>query len=97
MLLLCSAGNLESQKPTLKNELSDKMVLDLSRVEMQKDVQYRVVVHFSICENKIMIEAIGGVDAEVVELVRKKLSSIEVNADYEEDTIYGFKFLVEKH
>lgn len=96
MLLLCSTGNLESQKPTLKNELSDKMVLDLSRVEMQKDVQYRVVVHFSICDKKIMIEAIGGADAEVVELVRKKLSSIEVNADYEEDTIYGFKFLVEK-
>ena len=96
MLLLCSTGNLESQKPTLKSELSEKLVLDLSQVEMQRDIEYRVVVHFSICEKKIMIKAIGGTDAEVVELVRKKLSSIEVDANYEEDTIYGYRFFVEK-
>ncbi len=101
-ILLCvgligSTGAPDNQNPTLKKELSDKMILDLSQVELHENFQDYVVVHFSICENEITIESIEGTHCEVIEAVNGKLTAMEINSNYEENKIYSFKFTFEKH
>ncbi|MEZ4937286.1 MAG: hypothetical protein R2799_06800 [Crocinitomicaceae bacterium] len=65
MLLMSSTVQIFNQKPTLRNEISEKMILDLIQVELHENFQDYVVVHFSMCDNEITVESIEGTHSEV--------------------------------
>lgn len=95
--LMCSTGNLDNKKPTLREELSDKMILDLSQVNLHENFQDYVIVQFSICENEITVKSIEGTHKEIIGAVVEKLNLLEITSNYEEDKIYTYKFTFEKH
>lgn len=97
MLILSCNGNIDNQQPTLQRELSDKMILDLSQVELHENFQDYVIVQFSICEEEVTIKSVDGTHDEVIKAVCNKLNSMEISANYEEDKIYRIKFTFEKH
>lgn len=94
---MSSTGNLDNQKPTLREELSDKMILDLSQVNLHENYQDYVIVQFSICENEINVKSIEGTHNEIIGAVIEKMNLLEITSNYEEDKIYTYKFTFEKH
>jgi hypothetical protein len=100
-ILLCigligSTGAFDKQESTLKKELKEKMILDLTKVKLhQKFVDY-VFVRFTICDSEISITNIEGTHQDVIEAVKIKLSRMEITSSYEEDKFYSFKFTFEK-
>lgn len=94
--LLGSTAAIDNQEPTLRCELAEKMILDLSEVELHENFQDYVTVQFSICADEIILKSIEGTHDEVIKAVEAKLNSMEINANYEEDKLYSFKFTFEK-
>lgn len=93
---MSSAGQMDSHNPSLRTELTEKMILDLSHVELHENFQDYVLVHFSIRKDVINVKSIEGTHSEVIELVKEKLISMEIDSKYEEDRIYSYKFTFEK-
>lgn len=100
-LFLCigvvsSLGSLDDRNPELAEELLDKLILDLSEVELNEDVHDYVIVQFTICDQQIEILSIEGSNLAVVEAVQIKMKKLEIDANYQENTLYNFKFTFEK-
>jgi hypothetical protein len=90
------AGNPASGTPTLNEEISNKLILDLSMVELDKKHQDFVLVSFYICNDEIEIIEISGSQEELVEKVKIKLSQLKIEQMYDEGALYRYKFTFEK-
>ena len=80
----------------LKEEITNKLILDLSKVELHKNHQDFVVVNFYISSGEIEITDITGTQKELVQKVKSKLSTLKIQQAYEEGTLYRYKFTFEK-
>ncbi len=88
--------SLGAENPKLKNEITDKLILDLSKVELEEEFKDFVVVSFHICEGEIEITEITGTQKQLVDKVKTKLSQLSIEQAYDEETLYRYKFTFEK-
>jgi len=79
----------------LKNEITDKLILDLSEVELDQNHQDFVVVSFYICDGKIEITEITGTHKQLLQKVKRKLSLLQIEEEYDEETLYRYKLTFE--
>jgi len=94
--ILVSNISLGAGTPPLKEEITNKLILDLSKVELNHDHQDFVVVNFYICNGEIEITEITGTQKELVQKVKSKLSQLNIKQAYDEETLYNYKFTFEK-
>lgn len=80
----------------LKNEITNKLILDLSKVELHKNHEDFVVVNFYISNGEIEITDITGTQKELIQKVKSKMSTLKIQQAYEEGVIYRYKFTFEK-
>jgi len=80
----------------LKNEITDQLVFDLSKVELNQKHQDFVIVSFYISNGVIEIAEILGTQEELTLIVKNKLSRLEINEAYEEGTLYQYKLTFKK-
>lgn len=80
----------------LKNEITSKLILDLSKVELDRNNQDFVVVNFYVCNGVIEITEITGTQKQLVQKVKNKLSQLNIEQTYDEGSLYRYKFTFEK-
>ena len=95
--ILISNISIGAENPPLKNEITDKLILDLSEVELDENVQDFVVVGFYVCNGEIEITEITGTQKQLVQKVKNKLSQMTIEQDYDEETLYRYKLTFQKH
>ena len=94
--LLVSSISLGAGVPTLNEEITSKLILDLSKVELNENHQDFVVVNFYIHNGEIEIEEITGTQSELIQKVKNKLSQLNIEQAYDEETLYRYKFTFDK-
>ena len=94
--MLFTTISLGAENPNLKNEIADKLILDLSKVELDEELKDFVVVSFHICEGEIEITEITGTQKQLVDKVKTKLTQLIIEQEYDEETLYRYKFTFEK-
>lgn len=80
----------------LKEEISNKLILDLSEVELDEVHPDFVVVSFRICDDHLELVEITGTQKQLVQKVKNKLKQIAIEGAYDEETLYRYKFIFEK-
>lgn len=88
-----SAGN-ELPLTGLKKEIGKKMIIDLSKYELNEEEI--VDVQFEIVKNEIRIRSISGAKRALLDLIKNKLESIKLDNQYQENQVYKFRFTFEK-
>lgn len=88
-----SAGN-ELPLIGLKKEIGKKMIIDLSKYELNEEEI--VDVQFEIVKNEIQIRSISGAKRALMDLIKNKLESIKLDNQYQENQVYKFRFTFEK-
>lgn len=83
--------------PPLQNEITDKLILDLSEIELDENHSDFVRVNFRICEGRIELEEITGTQKELVQKVKNKLKQLFIEGTYDEEALYRYKFTFEKN
>ena len=78
-------------------EITKKLILDLSKVELDENNQDYVAVNFHICNGEIEITEITGTQEQLVQKVKDKLSQLVIEQKYDEETLYRYKFTFEKN
>ena len=81
----------------LKQEITEKLIIDLSMVELDEDNQDFVLVSFYICNDEIEIADISGTQKQLIQKVKSKLNKLKIEEAYDEGTIYQYKFTFEKN
>lgn len=94
--VLVSNITLGAGEPTLNAEITNKLILDLSEVDLDEDYQDFVIVNFYIANNEIQIEEITGTHELLVEKVKNKLAKLKIEGPYHTQTLYRYKFTFEK-
>ena len=80
----------------LTNEITNKLILDLSEVELDEDLQDFVVVSFNVCNDEVQITEITGTQKQLIQKVKTKLSQLIIEQDYNEETLYRYKLTFKK-
>lgn len=94
--VLFTTISLGAENPKLKNEITDKLILDLSKVEFDEKLKDFVVVSFHICDGEIEITEITGTQKLLVDKIKTKLTQLIIEQAYDEETLYRYKFTFEK-
>ncbi len=94
--ILVSNISLGADSPPLKVEIINKLILDLSKVELDENNQDFVVVNFYICNGEIEITEITGTQKQLTQKVKNKLSQLIIEQAYDEEALYRYKFTFEK-
>ena len=92
-LLTMSAG-FASGNPDLYNEIEKKVIVDLSKIQL--DDSNFVMVRFKIVNNGIEIQDISSSSKELKEIMLKELNDIRVDSDCVENKTYIYRFTFEK-
>lgn len=95
-MLLISSISFGKVNPQLKNELQEKIILDLSEIELDNNKEDYVEVAFTVNNGVIEIISIYGTQLELVEKVKQKLTLLALEGEYDANTTYSFKFTFEK-
>ena len=80
----------------LKNELTEKLIFDLSDVELDNNHEDFVLVNFHIFDGEIEITEITGTQIKLIQKVKKKMSLLKIDEDYEEGKLYHYKLTFKK-
>jgi hypothetical protein len=91
-----SNNSFGANDPSLKSELTEKIIIDLSDVELSEDQQESVAVSFYICDGKIEIAEISGTNEAVILKVKQKLSLLKIEAEYDEGSLYRYNLEIDK-
>jgi hypothetical protein len=94
--VLLSSSALAGGGQPIAEEVGQKLILDLSNVELNKENNDFVVVSFIVYDKQIAINDINGSNRELIKAVSAKLSSITLNDSYSEDDLYRLKFTFEE-
>ena len=94
--ILISNISLGAGVQPLKQEITEKLIIDLSMVELDKNQQDFVLVRFSICNGEIEIADISGSQKQLIQKVKSKLSKLTIEQVYDEGALYQYKFTFEK-
>jgi hypothetical protein len=90
--LLFSLTAFNSKNPDLKNELNEKVKIELKDIELNQNFEDFVAVSFTVKEGQIDIKEVNGSSKELKELVLTELNSLTINAQHKEGEIYSYKF-----
>lgn len=82
--------------PELKEEITQKMQIDLSTITLDKYQGDFVNVQFKIFDGAIYVLNIEGSQDELKQLVMTKLNEIHVHTPYSESEVHNFKFTFKK-
>ncbi|MFT5778153.1 MAG: hypothetical protein ACI837_001109 [Crocinitomicaceae bacterium] len=82
--------------PRLVDEIKEKVILDLSDVELNQYAEDYVLVSFKIVNGKIEIKDISGTQVELKKLIVKKLVQMNIESNYNVNALYSYKFKFEK-
>ena len=94
--ILVSNISLGAGSPPLKDEITNKLILDLSKIELDENNQDFVVVNFYICNGEIEVAEITGTQKQLVQKVKNKLTQLIIEQTYDEGALYRYKFTFEK-
>lgn len=86
------AGN----NPEVSEEINQKVIVDLSDVELNQEAQDFVIVRLKIVNGAIVIQGVQGSTLELEKIILEKLNTIEIEADCDEDQLFAYKFTFEK-
>ena len=95
--VLITSLSFGAENPELRKELTEKIYIDLTEIELDETIQDFVAVSFEICDGKIQIAEITGTQRVLVQKVKKKLTQLSMEGEYDEDTLYRFKLTFRKH
>lgn len=95
-MLLISSISFGKVNPILKNELQEKIIIDLSEIELDNNKEDYVEVAFTVTNGEIDIISIYETQLELVEKVKNKLTLLALEGEYDANTTYSFKFTFEK-
>ena len=76
----------------LRNEIINKINIDLRDIELDQFHQDFVAVSFNIIEGKIQITEVNSSNPELQNLIELNLSLIVINSSYNESETYLFRF-----
>ena len=96
LALFIANSTLAGGTQPLKNELTQKLIIDLSDVELSENHEDYVYVSFYICNDEIEITEITGTQTELTQKVKAKLSQLEIEEEYNEGTLYHYRFTFDK-
>ena len=82
--------------PGLDNEIGQKVVIDLSNIELDTYSEDYVLVSFKIVDGQIKINDIQGSQVELKKAIIKKLVQMEIESNYDANATYRYKFTFEK-
>ena len=94
--ILAFSPTFASNNPELVEEIHEKVIIDLSTIELDKYNQDYVLVHFKISNGRIDILEAHGSTIELKELIVKKLMQLDIKSNYLESGIYRYNFTFEK-
>ena len=93
---LLSASFSFAAEPSLSEEINDKVIIDLSNVELDQYSQDYVLVSFKIVSGQIIINGVRGTQAILKKMIVKELSSMRIESNYEPNATYRYKFTFKK-
>ena len=93
--VLISSFSFGSDNLPLRNEITEKLILDLSEIELEEYDEDFVVVSFMISEGEISIKEITGTQKQLVQKVKSKLIQLDIEELYTEDVLYRYKVMFE--
>lgn len=96
MMLMTIASSFASGHPTLAEEIKEKVIIDLSDVELKESAADYVIAHFQIVDGKIELLGTEGTSEELEKIITNKLNGMEINTDCEECDTYMYRFTFEK-
>lgn len=82
--------------PGLDSEMEQKVVVDLSEIQLDKYVEDYVLVSFNIVDGIIKIDEISGTQVVLTKAIIKELVQMRVESKYDADVTYRYKFTFEK-
>lgn len=82
--------------PEISKEINQKMIVDLSDVELDESHPNYVIVRFNVVNGQIKINHINGTGTELESIVREKLNSITLEERSNIGDEYAYKFTFEK-
>jgi hypothetical protein len=80
----------------LSKELSEKLIFNLSAVELHIDHSNFVLISFTSIKNRIELTEILGTQRLLVQKVKNKLAVIHMDKAYDEESLYLYKFTFEE-
>ncbi|MFT5778506.1 MAG: hypothetical protein ACI837_001462 [Crocinitomicaceae bacterium] len=90
--ILTFSASFAGGNPELSKELKDKIVVDLSNVDLNEYAPEFVEVQFEIFDGEIIIREINSTNCELQEILLTKMYSLHIDADYVEGQVYSYKF-----
>ena len=96
MSVLTLSSSFASVNPDLRKEIEKKVIVDLSKVELNESNLDYVMVSFSIENGKIIIQNINSSNSELKEIILKKLYRLNIESECNELQTYNYKFTFEK-
>ncbi|NVK64495.1 MAG: hypothetical protein HWE22_07890 [Flavobacteriales bacterium] len=89
--LLSVSASFAGENPKLFKEISRKLKVDASQINLSKVHKNYVVVKFKIVKGEV--EILGAVGSqELRQLIVEKLESMDINADADASKVYRYKF-----
>ena len=82
--------------PELKKEITKKVIVDLSKVNLNDNNNDYVMVSFIIENEEIIITNIESSMNELTEIMKKELNQIRIDSEYEEGVTYKYRFTFTK-
>ena len=80
----------------LSKELSEKLIFNLSDVELHIDHSNFVLISFTSIKNRIELTEILETQRLLVQKVKNKLAVIHMDKAYDEESLYLYKFTFEE-
>ena len=96
MGLFTISSSFAGSNPELREEISQKVNIDLSSITLDKYEKDFVHVQFTIFDGLIQIENIEGSQLELMDLIISELEEIHVKTPYTENEIHNFNFTFTK-
>ncbi|MFT5668098.1 MAG: hypothetical protein ACI9DK_002298 [Vicingaceae bacterium] len=94
--LLATSISFAGVKPSLRNEIVEKVNIDLSEIELDEFHQDFVVVSFHIKDSQIFITEIQGSQEQLIKSIQKELSEMDIQKEYSESDVFNYKFTFKK-
>lgn len=82
--------------PDLESEMTEKVVIDLSDIRLDKYTEDYVLVSFKIVNGEIKINEIKGSQVELTKAIIKELVQMKIESSYDPNETYQYKFTFEK-
>ncbi|MCH2223379.1 MAG: hypothetical protein MK066_01325 [Crocinitomicaceae bacterium] len=96
MMFMTIAASFASGHPTLAEEIREKVIIDLSDVELNEAEEDFVITHFQIVDGEIELLGIEGTSEELEKIIEKKLNGMMINASCQGCETYMYRFTFEK-